>query len=68
MVSFGKIIVVDDKSTDDTKDVVRNKYMREHGDAHRISLLALSSNFGKGGAVKQGVKRARGKYILMVCC
>jgi dolichyl-phosphate beta-glucosyltransferase len=60
-----EIIVVDDKSTDATTTVVRD-YMLKYGDKHNMKLLELSRNFGKGGAVKQGVKRASGKFILMV--
>jgi dolichyl-phosphate beta-glucosyltransferase len=31
-----------------------------------LKVLKLAENRGKGGAVKQGVKAARGKYILML--
>lgn len=31
-----------------------------------LRLLKLCRNCGKGGAIKQGVFRSRGKYILMV--
>lgn len=31
-----------------------------------INVLRLGENHGKGGAVKQGVERAKGDYILMV--
>jgi glycosyltransferase involved in cell wall biosynthesis len=56
---------VDDKSTDATKEVVHT-YMNEYGDQHNMRLLELSRNYGKGGAVKQGVRRTRGKFVLMV--
>ena len=56
---------MDDKSTDTTIEVVRN-YMKEFGDKHNIRMLTLRCNLGKGGAVKQGVRRARGRSILMV--
>ncbi len=59
-----ELIVVDDGSKDSTSEVVR-KYSKQYG-SDFIRLLKFKVNRGKGGAVKRGVLKARGKYILMV--
>lgn len=59
-----EIIVVDDGSADKTADVVRD-YIQRHSD-DKIRLLRLPRNRGKGFAVKQGMLRARGHFLLMV--
>ena len=54
-----EVIVIDDRSTDGTPDIVRsnpNLYDR---------FLPLPKNLGKGGAVKAGLKEATGDYILV---
>jgi dolichyl-phosphate beta-glucosyltransferase len=59
-----EMIVIDDGSKDQTTKVVQ-KFMREQDKEGVVRLLPLVHNRGKGFAVKQGVIRARGKYILM---
>mmetsp|Transcript_4930 Transcript_4930/g.7527 ORF Transcript_4930/g.7527 Transcript_4930/m.7527 type:complete len:348 (-) Transcript_4930:157-1200(-) len=56
-----EIIVVDDGSSDDTAGVVKS-YIMKHD---FVKLLKLGRNRGKGGAIKLGVQRACGRYILM---
>jgi dolichyl-phosphate beta-glucosyltransferase len=53
---------VDDASSDRTTEVAL-EYTKDHD---IIRVLRLGENHGKGGAVKLGVQKARGKYILMV--
>lgn len=55
-----EILVVDDGSDDDTADRVR-KFER-HG--HPVTLVSYRPNRGKGRAVKTGVLRAAGRYVL----
>ena len=53
-----EIIVVDDSSTDSTKELIENNpnlYSK---------FISLNKNLGKGGAVKEGLKVANGSYIL----
>ena len=53
-----EILVVNDGSSDRTRDVVKSM---EDG---RIKLLSYEKNRGKGGAVKFGVEHAAGDYIV----
>ncbi len=53
-----EILVVNDGSSDRTRDVVKSM---EDG---RIKLLSYEKNKGKGGAVKFGVEHAAGDYIV----
>jgi len=55
-----EIIVVDDGSSDDTAGAVNA--MRER--IHDLFLVRYPKNRGKGHAVKAGVERSRGEYIL----
>lgn len=55
-----EIIVVNDGSKDDTSDVVR----KIQGTIHNLRLIDNKKNKGKGGAVKQGMLAAIGKYRL----
>ena len=54
-----EVIVVDDGSRDNTVDV-----LRKHPDLY-AELIALSPNGGKGAAVKAGLARATGDYVLI---
>lgn len=58
-----ELVVVDDGSTDGTVEEVR-RIQRSHGGV-RVCLVSLGSNQGKGAAVRQGVRRASGEYVLM---
>lgn len=58
-----QIIIVDDASIDKTTEIA-SEYSTQH--RNLIRILRLGENHGKGGAIKLGIQRARGKYILMV--
>ena len=53
-----EIIVIDDSSTDSTKELLIS-----NSDLY-TKFISLDKNLGKGGAVKEGLKIASGKYIL----
>jgi dolichyl-phosphate beta-glucosyltransferase len=57
-----EIIVVNDGSVDNTLDVI-NKVRKED---NRIRCISYSVNKGKGHAIKKGVLRSTGKYILFM--
>ena len=57
-----EVIVVDDCSVDRTVDVVLDAVKRYSID--HIRLLELQHNHGKGGAIRKGVMRARGEFVL----
>ncbi|XP_060682131.1 dolichyl-phosphate beta-glucosyltransferase [Hemiscyllium ocellatum] len=58
-----EVIVVDDGSRDETTKVALN-YSKAYG-SDKVRVLTFVKNRGKGGAVKMGVLKCRGKYILM---
>ena len=60
-----EIIVVDDGSRDATVNVALTQ-AQQLSSKEDLKVLKLAENRGKGGAVKQGVKAARGNYVLMV--
>lgn len=58
-----EIIVVDDGSKDATSAHVQQRYVNVLG--HQlIRVLKLFKNNGKGGAVRKGMLRARGEFII----
>ena len=55
-----EIIVIDDFSTDKTRDILQNQIHTQ------IDKLILNDkNYGKGYSIKQGIKAATGDYILI---
>jgi len=59
-----EVIVVNDGSSDKTSQVVK-AFERTDG-SHRLTLIELDKNQGKGAAVKAGVEQASGDYILFM--
>ncbi len=57
-----EIVIVDDCSTDDTRDVARS-IARGRSD---IVLVCNATNLGFGGAYKAGVEHANGAYAMMI--
>lgn len=57
-----EVIVIDDCSTDNTRDVVRG-YMTSHPQVH---LLCQPENHRQGAARNKGVAAAKGRYVAFV--
>jgi teichuronic acid biosynthesis glycosyltransferase TuaG len=54
-----EMIVIDDCSTDDTKDVVEEEAIKDP----RIRLIRMDKNSGQARARNRGIREARGKYM-----
>ncbi len=61
-VASFEIVVVNDCSSDDTGEVVRELSATDR----RIRLITNSKNLGFGGAYKEGVKNAKGIHVIMI--
>ncbi|MHA1671205.1 MAG: dolichyl-phosphate beta-glucosyltransferase [Promethearchaeota archaeon] len=57
-----EILIIDDGSNDDTKEVVLS-LIKNH---RNMKLLSYSENMGKGHAVLMGVLKARGEFVLFI--
>ena len=56
-----EIIIVDDCSTDTSKDIIKNLAINNS----EIRAFFLEKNLGKGGALKRGIQEAKGDIILI---
>lgn len=61
---WSEIIIVDDFSSDKTKEVVRN--FRNNSKKINITIVEHSVNQGKGASVKTGMLKAKNEFILFM--
>lgn len=59
-----ELLIVDDASQDHTYDIA--VAIASQNPDHNIRVLRSVQNHGKGGAIRKGVLRCRGRYILFV--
>jgi len=59
-----ELIIVDDGSKDKTSEIGKKLAASQNFTSEKIRVLTLAANRGKGGAVRMGMLRARGKYLL----
>jgi glycosyltransferase involved in cell wall biosynthesis len=57
-----EFIFIDDGSTDDTSDILRTFAQRDE----RVHYLIFSRNFGKEAALLAGLRKARGRYTVVL--
>jgi glycosyltransferase involved in cell wall biosynthesis len=58
-----EIIIIDDFSTDQSIQVI-NAFIKEY-DKFDIKLYLQNKNYGKGAAIRRGIKEASGDYIII---
>jgi len=56
-----EIIIVDDKSTDGTSDILRKKF----SNAANVTLVFLEKNRGKGFAIRTGLSYVKGDVVII---
>lgn len=58
-----EVIVVCDGSTDGTREIVKNK--RNHSVLTRVKVIFHKKNYGKGKAIRTGLKHAQGEILII---
>src|SRR5262245_54679854 len=62
LISSLELIIVDDGSTDGTREILRELIARH---PERITYIEHEKNAGKGAAVRTGLRRARGSVTVI---
>lgn len=57
-----EVIIVDNNSADETRELVESKYAADE----RVLLVPLKENLMAAGGRNEGIKRAKGEYLLLV--
>ncbi len=58
-----EVIVINDGSTDNSINILENLNNKKY--LFNLKLLNLSKNTGKGNAVREGINKSNGKYVLL---
>jgi glycosyltransferase involved in cell wall biosynthesis len=59
-----EIVFVDDRSPDESWDILRQLADRDHS----VRLIRLSRNFGQHAAITAGIESARGHWVVVMDC
>lgn len=57
-----EVIIVDNRSTDQTVDLIRSKYRQKN----QVRIVRLKKNMMAAGGRNAGIKKAKGEYLLFV--
>ena len=63
-VKFKEFILVNDGSTDSTKNIIVNFIKKNKKKIKNLKLINHKKNLGKGAALKTGIKKAKNHWIL----
>ncbi len=59
-----EVIIIDDGSTDQSKELIK-AFIEDNHLEHQFNLLSLEKNSGKGAALQEGIARASGEYLVI---
>ena len=65
--SIQEIILVNDGSQDDTHEIIE-QFLAQSPSTDRFQYILLKQNRGKGTAIKEGVRLAKGQFLIFTDC
>lgn len=62
-----QLVIVNDGSTDNTRDILNKivKVRRKYSRGQLVTVIHHPANLGKGAAIKTGLKKVLGKYVMV---
>lgn len=59
-----EVLIVDDGSTDDTREIIKKEYLNKKGEKFAKFKLIEASHLGKAFAIQTGIQKAKGEYVM----